>query len=143
MDGDKDLLDRLDAKLQLIRDRTQGVAEGYANGFYLWGEGGTSKSFTVEETLKRLGKAFKLSNSRLTGRGLVTAAASSPPAVGQGGKAMRPSGVPPGIGTGHPSRLLGAGLPTRMSPSRGAPRPAGLRCRPNAARRNLARGRSR
>jgi hypothetical protein len=63
-------LDRLESKLQQIRDRTQGVAEGYATGFYLWGEGGTSKSFTVEATLKELGKPYKLSNSRVTGKGL-------------------------------------------------------------------------
>jgi hypothetical protein len=60
----------LEQKLQLIRDRTRGVAEGYANGMYLWGEGGTSKSFTVEETLKTIGKPYKLSNSRLTAKGL-------------------------------------------------------------------------
>jgi hypothetical protein len=65
-----DLLESLDSKLQLIRDRTQGVAEGYANGFFLWGEGGTSKSYTVEQTLRAMEKPYKLSNSRLTGRGL-------------------------------------------------------------------------
>jgi hypothetical protein len=27
----------LDHKLQLVRDRTHGVAEGYSNGFYLFG----------------------------------------------------------------------------------------------------------
>ena len=69
-DSDEDLLESLEHKLQLIRDRVQGVAEGYGNGFFLWGEGGTSKSFTVEETLRKLGKAFKLTNSRVTGRGL-------------------------------------------------------------------------
>jgi hypothetical protein len=68
--SDTDLLDSLDAKLQIVRDRTRGVALGYSTGFYLWGEGGTSKSFTVEFTLKQLARPFKLSNSRLTGRGL-------------------------------------------------------------------------
>jgi hypothetical protein len=68
--SDLEHLASLDHKLQLIRDRTRGVAEGYATGFYLWGEGGTSKSFTVEETLNRLVKQFKLSNSRMTGKGL-------------------------------------------------------------------------
>src|SRR3954453_13220015 len=67
---DESLLASLDDKLQLVRDRVRGVAEGYANGFYLWGEGGTSKSYKVEDTLKRLGKPFKLSNSRITGKGL-------------------------------------------------------------------------
>src|SRR5579884_1645571 len=67
---DAELLASLEQKLQLIRDRVRGVAEGYANGFYLWGEGGTSKSFTVEETLKKLHKPFKLSNGRVTAKGL-------------------------------------------------------------------------
>jgi hypothetical protein len=70
MGKDKELLERIDAMLQLIRDRVQGVAEGFSNGFFLYGEGGTSKSYTVETTLKELGKPYKLSNSRLTGRGL-------------------------------------------------------------------------
>lgn len=68
--NDKELLASLESKLQIVRDRTQGVAEGYSGGFFMWGEGGTSKSFTVEETLKRLGTRYKLSNSRITGRGL-------------------------------------------------------------------------
>jgi hypothetical protein len=68
--SDKKLLEVLEDKLQLVRDRVRGVAEGYANGFYLWGEGGTSKSYTVETTLKSLGRPYKLSNSRLTGKGL-------------------------------------------------------------------------
>jgi hypothetical protein len=67
---DELLLKRLDHKLQLVRDRIQGVAEGYATGMYLRGEGGTSKSYTTEETLKKLGRPFVLSNSRLTGKGL-------------------------------------------------------------------------
>ena len=46
------------------------MAEGYATGFYLWGEGGTLKSYTVEETLKKLGRPYKLSNTRVTGRAL-------------------------------------------------------------------------
>lgn len=67
---DAELLARLDGKLQLIRDRTQGVAEGYSNGLYLYGEGGTGKSYTIEKTLLSLGKAFRLTNSRLTAKGL-------------------------------------------------------------------------
>jgi hypothetical protein len=69
-DRDQELLASLERKLQLIRDRTQGVAEGFSNGFYLWGPGGVSKSYTVEQTLRRLRKPFLLSNSRVTGKGL-------------------------------------------------------------------------
>jgi hypothetical protein len=79
--SDKGLLESLDHKLQTIRDRVTGVAEGWHNGFFLWGEGGTSKSFTVEETLSGLGKAFKLTNSRLTGRGLFDLLRDFPDAV--------------------------------------------------------------
>jgi hypothetical protein len=69
-ENDAELLASLEQKLTLLRDRTRGVAERYTNGLFLWGEGGTSKSYTVEETLKSMGKAFKLSNSRITGKGL-------------------------------------------------------------------------
>jgi hypothetical protein len=68
--GDASLLNALEEKLQLIRDRTRGVAEGYANGFLVWGEGGTSKSYTIEQTLLAIGHPYKLSNSRITGKGL-------------------------------------------------------------------------
>jgi hypothetical protein len=60
----------LEQKLQLVRDRVQSVADGYANGLYLWGEGGLSKSYTVQHTLNELRKPYKLSNSRLTAKGL-------------------------------------------------------------------------
>src|ERR1700678_2177100 len=81
MFDDRELLARLEYKLQTIRDRVTGVAEGWHNGFFLWGEGGTSKSFTVEETLAGLNKAFKLTNSRLTGRGLFDLLRDFPDAV--------------------------------------------------------------
>ncbi len=67
---DKDLLASLEDKLQLIRDHIRMVAEGYANGFFLWGEGGTAKTFTVVETLKNLNRPFRLTNSHITAKGL-------------------------------------------------------------------------
>jgi len=69
-DAEKVLLESLDRRLQYIRDRVQGVAEGYSTGLYLWGGGGTSKSHTVQQTLKDLKKEFKLTNSRVTAKGL-------------------------------------------------------------------------
>lgn len=68
--NEQELLESIENKLQQVRDRVQGVAEGYINGFFLWGEGGTSKSYTVEEALQTLGRQYKLTNSRLTGKGL-------------------------------------------------------------------------
>jgi hypothetical protein len=69
---DEDLLESLDQKLALVRTFVRGVAEGYHSGFYLWGEGGISKSWTIEQTLRNLNKSFKLSNSRVTAKGLFT-----------------------------------------------------------------------
>jgi hypothetical protein len=79
--SDDVLLASLEQKLQIVRDRVRGVAEGYTNGFYLHGEGGTSKSFTVEQTLRTLGKAFKVSNTRCTARGLFNLLRDYPDAV--------------------------------------------------------------
>ena len=67
-----ELLASLEAKQRLIRDRTRGVAEGYSNGFYLWGPGGVAKSYTVETTLREVGRPYRLTNSRVTGKGLFT-----------------------------------------------------------------------
>jgi hypothetical protein len=63
-------LQTLEPKLQVIRDRTRGVAQGYHPGMYVWGEGGTSKSFTILETLKACHAEYTTHNSRLSGRGL-------------------------------------------------------------------------
>jgi len=78
---DNVLLDLLEAKLQILRDRTRGVAQGYLNGFYLWGGGGTSKSHTILRTLKDLRKEFKLTNSRVTAKGLFTLLQEFPESV--------------------------------------------------------------
>lgn len=67
---DKELLATLDAKLEIVRDRVRGVAEGYNPGMILWGEGGAGKSYTVETTLQAPGKPYGLTNSRLTAKGL-------------------------------------------------------------------------
>jgi hypothetical protein len=67
---DRELLKSMDAKLATIRTRTTGVALGFATGFYLWGEGGTSKTYTVTKTLEGLKKPFTVTSGRLTGRGL-------------------------------------------------------------------------
>jgi hypothetical protein len=48
---------------------------------YLFGRGGTSKSYTVERTLKELGRAYEVSNSRITGRGLFDLQRDSPDKV--------------------------------------------------------------
>lgn len=67
---DRDLIRRFDERLQIVRDRTRGVAEGWHTGFYLWGEGGISKSYSVTQELNRLAVQYKVTNSRLSGKGL-------------------------------------------------------------------------
>ncbi len=46
-------LKTLEAKLQLIRDRTRSIALGYRTGMHLWGEGGIGKSYSVISTLDK------------------------------------------------------------------------------------------
>src|SRR4051794_4643279 len=65
-------------KVQVVRDRTRGVAEGYSNGFYLHGSGGISKSYTVTNTLQHLNKRYKVTNTHLTVRGLFELLSESP-----------------------------------------------------------------
>ncbi len=67
---DRGHLESLDKKFQLIRDRVAGVVNGTATGFYLYGPGGVSKSYTVIEQLKRMRADYVVFNSRATGRGL-------------------------------------------------------------------------
>lgn len=78
---DEEHLARLESKLQLVRDRTRAVALGYSTGFFLFGNGGNGKSFTVLKELDRLRANFKLFNSRMTGRGLYNALEKFPDAV--------------------------------------------------------------
>ncbi len=46
--GDNNFLASFEKKLQLVRDRVVGAVEGYNSGVYIWGRGGTGKSYTVE-----------------------------------------------------------------------------------------------
>ena len=54
LDDDEMHLQRFGCMLDLIADRTRAVAERYHNGCYIVGRPGTSKTFTVLATLKRL-----------------------------------------------------------------------------------------
>ena len=56
-------LQSYESKLQLVRDYTKGVALGFSNGFFLYGNGGIAKSFTVLGELQWLSVDFKLFNS--------------------------------------------------------------------------------
>jgi hypothetical protein len=74
-------LQRLGQTLQLVRDRTEGVVKGFSNGFFLHGRGGTGKTYTVTQELARLRASYHLSNSRVSGRGLVDILEQHPDAV--------------------------------------------------------------
>lgn len=78
---DEQHLASYEAKLQLVRDYTKGVALGFSNGFFLYGTGGIAKSFTVLGELQRLSVDYKLFNSRMSGRGLFEALAEYPKSV--------------------------------------------------------------
>jgi len=56
----------LDAKLQLVRDRTRSVAFGYDTGFYLYGSTGVGKTFTVLTELDRLKVPYRVTNARVS-----------------------------------------------------------------------------
>lgn len=74
-------LERLEQKLQLVRDRVGAVVRGYATGLFLYGEGGIGKSYTVLSELERLKADFIVFNSRMTGRGLYNALEQFPSSV--------------------------------------------------------------
>ena len=74
-------LQSYEAKLQLVRDYTKGVALHFSNGFFLYGTGGIAKSYTVLGELERLAVDVKLFNSRMSGRGLFEALAEYPQSV--------------------------------------------------------------
>lgn len=69
-DDERDHLASLDGKLDHIRDVVRGVIQQFHTGAFLYGEGGTSKSYTVQKELERQKAKYILHNSRITGRGL-------------------------------------------------------------------------
>jgi hypothetical protein len=80
-EAEQGYLARLENKLQLARDRTAAVALGHATGFYLFGEGGVGKSYTVLEELEQRKVHYVLANSRMTGRGLYNQLEKFPDAI--------------------------------------------------------------
>jgi hypothetical protein len=64
------VLERLDAKLNVVRDHVTAVVRGYKTGLYLHGDGGIGKSYTVLQQLQSLDAPYRLNNSRMTAKGL-------------------------------------------------------------------------
>lgn len=75
---DKEALRNLESKQQVIREAVKQLYYGYDTGLFIWGEGGTGKSFVAEQTLKELNATYRLHNSRMTARGLVDELEKSP-----------------------------------------------------------------
>jgi hypothetical protein len=69
------------ARMAIVRDRVRGLVGGYGYGLYLWGDGGISKSWTVQDELNRLGANFRLTNTRLTGKGFFLLLAEYPDSI--------------------------------------------------------------
>ena len=67
---DAENLERLEKKLTLIRDRVRSVALRYNAGFFLFGAGGSGKSFAVRGELTSLGTRWILHNSAMSAAGL-------------------------------------------------------------------------
>ena len=75
---DRELVQQLDTKLQLIRDRVASVAHRYHTACYLVGRPGTSKTFTVRTELERLEEPWAYQNARMTPMGLFSFLADHP-----------------------------------------------------------------
>ena len=78
---DASYLENLEKKFQLIRDRVAAVVNGTATGFYLYGPGGVSKSYTVIQQLERMRADYAVYNSKGTGRGLFNLLKERPDSV--------------------------------------------------------------
>ncbi len=60
----------LSSQITLIKDRVRGVVHGLSNGMYLHGRPGTSKTYSVRETLDTLDASYYYHNGHLTPVGL-------------------------------------------------------------------------
>lgn len=68
--NDKQHYNELMTQIKIIKDRIRGVVRGHTNGIYLHGRPGTSKTFTVDSTLKKLGVDYVPSTGHLAPIGL-------------------------------------------------------------------------
>lgn len=74
-------LHTLHRQQSLIRDRIRAVVHGEANGIYLHGRPGSSKTYIVRSTLENLGQRYAYSNGHLTPIGLFGLIEENPQAV--------------------------------------------------------------
>lgn len=74
-------IDNLHRKQSLIRDRIRAVVHQQANGVYLHGRAGVSKTYLVRTTLETLGQRYAYSNGHLTPVGLFELIEAHPQSV--------------------------------------------------------------
>jgi hypothetical protein len=74
-------LESLRRKQSLIRDRIRAVVHQAANGVYLHGRAGVSKTYLVRTTLEDLGQRYAYSNGHLTPVGLFDLIEANPQSV--------------------------------------------------------------
>jgi hypothetical protein len=74
-------LETLHRQQSLIRDRVRAVVHGEANGIYLHGRPGSSKTYIVRTTLENLGQRYTYSNGHLTPIGLFGLIEENPQSV--------------------------------------------------------------
>lgn len=79
--ADNEALESLGHKQEHLRTAVRALHHGFDTGLFVHGEGGTGKSFIVEETLAGLGASVCYHNSRLTARGLVDALEAQPTSI--------------------------------------------------------------
>jgi hypothetical protein len=75
---ERDHLESIEDKMTHVADLVRGVTKHFATGLFLYGEGGTGKSYKVLEVLRDEKARYIYHNSRLTARGLVEALERSP-----------------------------------------------------------------
>jgi hypothetical protein len=80
-DEDKALLDALDKRLSIIRDRVTGVALGKRPSCFIWGTGGTGKSHEIRVVLQESKKPWNQLNTRVTAKGLFDQLRDAPDSV--------------------------------------------------------------
>lgn len=79
--ADYSALDTLRKRQSLIRDRIRGVVHQSANGVYLHGRAGVSKTYMVRTTLESLCQRYAYSNGHLTPVGLFELIEANPHSV--------------------------------------------------------------
>jgi len=79
--SDRAALASHEKKMHLVRDHVTAVARGFKTGYFLYGTGGSGKSFTVLRHLESSEVPYQLYNSRMTAKGLFLTLQKAPDAI--------------------------------------------------------------